>query len=64
MYSGHHQPMLKDLFEVATRQLEATNLIEGAFLAEIITGETQELAYLWLATNYQAVHKCMLQLRT
>ena len=32
------------------------NLIEEAFLAGIIDGETQQLAYLWLANNHPGVH--------
>ena len=32
------------------------DLIEQAYLAGIITGETQELAFFWVATNQQTVH--------
>ena len=47
---------MRDLFEDTTRQTEAEDLIEGAYLEGTITGETQELAYLWLEANYSSVH--------
>jgi hypothetical protein len=31
-------------------------LIESAYLAGIIDGETQKLAYLWIPNNNQGVH--------
>ena len=47
---------MKDLFEDTTRHVEAEDLIEAAFLAGLIDGLAQELAYLWLATTYLRVH--------
>ena len=35
---------------------ELVDLIEAAFLECLIDGETQELAYIFLATNLQCMH--------
>ena len=51
--SGDAGPI--DLFEDTTSQTEAEDLIEAAFLAGMIDGQTQQLAYLWLAANQQRV---------
>jgi len=58
--SGHHSGMPTDLFEDTTKQIEAEDFIEAAYLAGIIDGDTQELAYLWLANNHQGVHCAMI----
>ena len=54
--SGHHQTMLTDLFEDTSKQTEAEDLIEAAYLAGMIDGQAQELAYLWLATTDIEIH--------
>ena len=58
--SGYYLVMLDDWIERTDRLTRAENefadLIESAYLAGIITGETQTLAYIWLANNYQGVH--------
>ena len=47
--------MLDDLYEDVARTVETEELFEGliesVYLAGSITGEAQELAYLWLRTN-------------
>jgi len=52
--------MFEDWFEKVLQQAVAENrfadLIESAFLAGIIDEEAQELAYLWLANNYQRIN--------
>jgi len=52
--------MLEDLIEETPRQTQAehefADLIEEAYLAGMIDGDTQELAYMWLATNLQNMH--------
>ena len=48
--------MPTDLFEDTTRQTEAEDLIEQAYLAGMIDGQTQALAYLWLTANLLRVH--------
>ncbi len=52
--------MLDDLYEDISRQVEIEglfeDLIESAFLGGLITGEAQELAYMWLAANHVSEH--------
>ena len=52
--------MQEDWFEYITREVMAEDafedLIESAYLAGLIDGETQALAYLWLRANHPGVH--------
>ena len=52
-------PGMRDLYELTTKQVENEDLfedlIESAYLAGQITGETQKFAYCWLAANLAAV---------
>ncbi len=52
--------MPTNLFEDTTRQAEVEalfeDLIESAFLAGIITGETESLIYEWIRIQDQATH--------
>lgn len=54
--SGHYAGVLADIIRENQAQAKAedefADLIEGAFLAGMITRETQELVYLWLANIY------------
>ena len=57
---GYSLGMLADLIDHTSQQTQAednfADLIESAYLAGIIDGQTQELAYLWILGDQQRVH--------
>ena len=48
--------MLDEIDQIQLAEDIFEDLIESAYLAGMISGETQAFAYLWLATNHQGVH--------
>ena len=48
--------MYEEIDRIQKDEDQFADLIEAAFLAGLIDGQAQELAYLWLAANYQGEH--------